>query len=71
MTGVQTCALPILAAGNGAALVAYRNGNGNAILASSLSGVAVDISAGSSSSDIALRAVGSTAVYGMATASGG
>lgn len=69
--GAEALRVESLAAGNGAALVAYRNGNGNAILASSLSGAAVDISAGSSSSDIALRAVGSTAVYGMATASGG
>ena len=56
---------------NGTAILAYRNGNGTAVLATTLAGTAVNASSGNTAQDVGLKASGATGVYGIATLSGG
>jgi hypothetical protein len=55
----------------GTAILAYRNGNGNAILATTLAGVGVNAGSGNASQDVAVKGSATTGVWGTATGNGG
>jgi hypothetical protein len=55
----------------GIAILAYRNGNGNAILATTIAGVGVNAGSGNASQDVAVKGSATTGVWGIATGNGG
>jgi hypothetical protein len=56
---------------NGTAILAYRNGNGNAVLATTLAGTGVNAGSGSASQDVGVRGSATTGVWGTASGNGG
>ncbi len=56
---------------SGIAILAYRNGNGNAILATTLAGIGINAGSGNASQDVAVKGSATTGLWGTATSNGG